>query len=129
MVLAMALVRRGRKPKITENEGDQTETLNFESEPGVTAGTSSADQSSAQVESVPGESWDGSGPSDDEGGEKGRVVVKTKGRHTSYRENRRYNGPSQGGFGAAQGFSGGYSPPPAQPAGNGGGNGNGQELP
>jgi transcription termination factor Rho len=128
----MALVRRGRKPKITENEGGQSEALNFESEPGNTAGTSSADQNSAPAESVPGESWDTPESSDDEGGEKGRVVVRTKGRHAPYRENRRYNGSSPGGFGAAQGFSGAYSPPQARPAANGnengGGNGNGQEL-
>jgi transcription termination factor Rho len=137
----MALVRKGRKPKIAENEGNETESLNFESETGNTAGTSPADQNSAQAElrnpapaePAPGESWDTPEPSDDEGGEKGRVVVRTKGRHTPYRENRRYNGPSQGGFGAAQGFSGAYSPSPARPLangnGNGGGNGNGQELP
>ncbi|MDR1107179.1 MAG: transcription termination factor Rho [Treponema sp.] len=117
----MALVRRGRKPKVTADEDVQTGSLPF----GLESSPAAENQAAPREEESPrGEpSWEGdSSRAEDSGdeGERGRVVVKARARRAPYRENRRYNGAS-GGHGAAGAFNAPQEPAaaPAAPNGNG----------
>jgi transcription termination factor Rho len=122
----MAIVRRGRKPKVTENEEAQSETLDFETEAdaGGSGGSGANGQEPrgakprAQSRERDESSWDAPPQGDfpEEDGEKqGKFVVRARAHRAPYRENRH-------GRTAPAGFTG-HAPPHSNGVSGGGGNG------